>query len=83
MTSFLIGAQLFSMRDRTQTPEDLLATLKALKAVGYNSVQLSGQGAMPDEQIAGMLKETGMIAPGHAHFHGHVRKSPGRDDSPS
>ncbi|HIT00239.1 MAG TPA: sugar phosphate isomerase/epimerase [Candidatus Faecaligallichristensenella faecipullorum] len=63
MTSFLIGAQLFSMRDRTQTPEDLLATLKALKAVGYNSVQLSGQGAMPDEQIAGMLKETGMIAP--------------------
>lgn len=63
MTSFLIGAQLYSMRDRTQTPEALLGTLKALKAVGYTSVQLSGQGAMPDEQIAEMLKETGMIAP--------------------
>ncbi len=47
MTSFLIGAQLYSMRDRTQTPEALLETLKALKAAGYTSVQLSGQGDMP------------------------------------
>lgn len=63
MTSFLIGAQLYSMRDRTQTPEALLETLKALKAAGYTSVQLSGQGDMPDEQIAEMLKETGMMVP--------------------
>ena len=51
------------MRDRTQTPEALLETLKALKAAGYTSVQLSGQGDMPDEQIAEMLKETGMMVP--------------------
>ncbi len=44
MTSYQIGAQLYSVRDMTQTYDGLLSTLKALKFAGYNSAQLSGAG---------------------------------------
>ncbi len=64
MTSFLIGAQLYSVRNHTQTPEELLNTLKALKDMGYSSVQMSGQGAdIPAEQIAEFIQETGQVIP--------------------
>ena len=43
MTRPIIGAQLYSVRDKTQTIEDLRATLKEIKKMGYNTCQLSGQ----------------------------------------
>ena len=38
----LFGAQLYSARDLCQTPEGLYETMKAVKEMGYASVQLSG-----------------------------------------
>lgn len=38
----LIGAQLFSVRDKCQTKEDVRATFKKMKELGYPSVQVSG-----------------------------------------
>ena len=44
MTSYQVGAQMYSVRDRCQTYEGLLAALKELKAGGYNTCQISGVG---------------------------------------
>ena len=42
MYKVLTGAQLYSVRTLTQTPESMDAALKAIKEMGYTSVQLSG-----------------------------------------
>lgn len=61
MTNFQIGAQLYSVRDHCQNAEDMLKCLKDLKALGYNTCQLSGHSAdISAEQIKDMLDETGM-----------------------
>ena len=58
MTKFLTGAQMYSVRTLTQSAESLYEALKAVKAMGYNAVQLSGQSAdIPMERIADMLAE--------------------------
>ena len=61
MTKFQIGAQMYSVRDHTTTAEGLLNALKTVKAIGYNTCQLSGQNReIPPEQIADFLAETGV-----------------------
>ena len=36
-----LGAQFYSIRTKTQTPEDLKASFKAMKDVGYEISQMS------------------------------------------
>ena len=61
MTNFVTGAQMYSVRTLTQSAESLYETLKAIKAMGYNAVQLSGQSRdIPMERIADMLEEFGL-----------------------
>ena len=61
MTNIQIGAQMYSLRDHCQEPGDMLATMKALKAMGYNIVQLSGYNtAIPAQQLKDMLDESGL-----------------------
>ena len=61
MKNFVVGAQLYSVRSLTQTAESLKETLKSIKAMGYNTCQLSGQSReIPDEAVADMLAETGV-----------------------
>ena len=61
MTKFITGAQMYSVRTLTQTAESLYDALKAVKEMGYNAVQLSGQSRdIPMERIADMLQELGL-----------------------
>jgi sugar phosphate isomerase/epimerase len=61
MSNLLVGAQLYSVRDRTQDAESMLKTLKEIKAIGYNTCQLSGHGkAISNDEVCGMLKESGL-----------------------
>lgn len=63
MKNFIVGAQLYSVRNLAQNAEDLKNTLISLKAMGYNTCQLSGQSRdIPDEVVADILAETGMKA---------------------
>lgn len=55
-----LGAQLYSVRDRVTTPEDLRATLIALKAQGYVNAQFSGVPQMGADVWAKISRETGM-----------------------
>ena len=47
-----LGAQLYSVRTFTQTAVDLDATFARLKEIGYECVQLSGEGPIPAEQLS-------------------------------
>lgn len=48
-----LGAQLFSVRTRLQTPEDLRATFRRIREIGYENVQFSGAST----ENAELLKE--------------------------
>lgn len=61
MTNFQIGAQMYSVRDHCQEPAEMLKCMKELKAIGYNTCQLSGHNkAFTAEQLKGMLDESGL-----------------------
>jgi len=61
MTNFQIGAQMYSVRNYCQDPKEMLAAMKILKTMGYNTCQLSGQNKeFTAEQLRGMLDEAGL-----------------------
>ena len=61
MTNFQIGAQMYSVRNHCQNADEMLLAMKALKAMGYNTCQLSGYNrAIPAEQLKDMLDESGL-----------------------
>lgn len=51
-----IGAQFFTLRDFTKTPEDLSETLKKVADIGYKNVQLSGTCEYDPEWMREQLK---------------------------
>ncbi len=64
-----LGAQLYSLRHATKTPEDLKATILKCKEMGYENVQFSGVPNMGAEVWAQISKETGMdIVCTHSDF---------------
>jgi len=59
-----IAAQLYSFRDFIKTPAGVRDTLRKLRAMGYEAVQLSGSIApMPEADLKQMLKDEGVAAP--------------------
>ncbi|MBR4235906.1 MAG: sugar phosphate isomerase/epimerase [Clostridia bacterium] len=61
MKNFVVGAQLYSVRPLMQTEQDIAATFKAIREMGYTTCQLSGQNrSIPSEKIAELLKEAGL-----------------------
>lgn len=57
-----LGAQMYTVRDYCKTAEDLLSSMRKVKELGYNAIQLSGHGKdIPDQFIADALKETGLV----------------------
>ncbi len=61
MNNFIVGAQIYSVRRFTQNANDLSFAMKALKSMGYNTIQLSGQSRdIPDDVIAELLQENGL-----------------------
>jgi sugar phosphate isomerase/epimerase len=55
-----IGAQLYSARDYTKTPEDIKETLRRVKAIGFDVIQISGFGPCDPDILAGWIKELGL-----------------------
>ena len=55
-----IAAQLYNCRDYTKTPEDIEATLRRTKAIGFDVIQISGFGPCDPDLLAGWVKEIGL-----------------------
>lgn len=58
--SSCIAAQLYTLRDYLTTPEDIASTLRRVKKIGYDAVQLSGLGTIATAELAKILREEGL-----------------------
>lgn len=57
-----LGAQMFTVRQYTQSTKDLLDTFSKIRGIGYEAVQVSGIGAdIPVDVVAAGLKDNGLI----------------------
>lgn len=52
---------MYTLRDFLKTPADIAATLKKVKKIGYDAVQLSGLGKIDAKELAGILKGEGLV----------------------
>lgn len=55
-----IAAQLYTVRDYTKTPEGIASTLKRVREIGYEVVQLSGLGPIDVKELKGILDGEGL-----------------------
>ncbi|MDR3247854.1 MAG: sugar phosphate isomerase/epimerase [Treponema sp.] len=55
-----LAAQLYNVRDYTKTPEAIEATLRRVKAIGFDVIQISGFGPCDVDLLAGWIKELGL-----------------------
>ncbi len=64
-----LAAQLFTVRDFTKTQDEIEKTLKKVKEIGYNSVQVSAFGEYDPYWLAEKIKELGLeICASHTPF---------------
>ncbi len=60
MSDMKLGVQLFTLRDKCQTAEDFDSTLKFLKGIGCDVIQISAIGDIAPEKVAESVKRYGM-----------------------
>jgi sugar phosphate isomerase/epimerase len=58
--SSVLGAQLYTLRDFLKTPADIATTLKRVKGIGYNTVQVSGLGPIEPKELKTILDGEGL-----------------------
>ncbi len=56
-----LAAQLFTCHDYTKTPKDIAETLKKVKKIGYDAVQISALGPIDPKELAAMLDGEGLV----------------------
>lgn len=61
MAKTMIAAQLYTVRDFMKTPEDMAKSLKKVKEIGYDAVQLSGNGPIDDKELKKLCDDAGLI----------------------
>ncbi|MFW5787823.1 MAG: sugar phosphate isomerase/epimerase family protein [Halanaerobiales bacterium] len=57
MTEMRVAAQLYTVRDYTDTPEDIAETMKKVKNMGYNAVQVSGFGPIEPAELKAIAED--------------------------
>ncbi len=55
-----VAAQLYTVRDFAKTPAEIAQTLKKIRAIGYQAVQLSGLGPISDSELVAIMKGEGL-----------------------
>jgi sugar phosphate isomerase/epimerase len=61
MEATRVAAQLYTVRQYTQTPSDLAAALRKIRKIGYPAVQISAIGPIGEGDLAKMLRDEGLI----------------------
>jgi sugar phosphate isomerase/epimerase len=56
-----IAAQLYTLRDFCRTPAEIAKTLKLVRSIGYQSVQVSGMGPIDPKELRRMLDGEGLV----------------------
>jgi len=60
MTEHVVGAQLYTVREFTQTAAGFAETLKKVADIGYTAIQISGIGPVDPGEIARMVEDYGL-----------------------
>jgi sugar phosphate isomerase/epimerase len=60
MSNSTIAAQLYTLREYTKTPQDIAATFRRVRKIGYEAVQVSGMGKIDPKELAKILKDEGL-----------------------
>jgi sugar phosphate isomerase/epimerase len=60
MPASAIAAQLYTLREFTKTPADIASTLKRVRKIGYEAVQLSALGKIDPKELANILRGEGL-----------------------
>jgi sugar phosphate isomerase/epimerase len=55
-----VGAQLYTIREFTKTPEDIAGSMKRIKEIGYDAVQVSGFGSIDHQQVKDIMDAEGL-----------------------
>lgn len=55
-----VALQLYTLRDHLKTPEEIAASLKKTRAIGYRSVQASGLGPISEADLLSILDGEGL-----------------------
>ncbi|HEX5323622.1 MAG TPA: sugar phosphate isomerase/epimerase [Capsulimonadaceae bacterium] len=56
-----VAAQLYTLRDYLKTPSDIAISLKKVRAIGYEAVQVSGMGPIDEKELVSILDGEGLI----------------------
>src|SRR5208283_1385186 len=56
-----VAAQLYTVREFAKTPAEIGQTLKKIRAIGYQAVQLSGLGPISESELVAILKGEGLV----------------------
>lgn len=55
-----VAAQLYTLRDHCKTSQDIATTLKKVRAIGYQAVQVSGMGPIDEAELVRMMEGEGL-----------------------
>ncbi len=56
-----VAAQLFTVRERIKTPADIAASMKKVREMGYEAVQVSGMGPIEEAELMKILDGEGLV----------------------
>jgi len=62
MSETCLAAQLYTVREFTQTEADFAESMRKVRKIGYRAVQLSAVGPIPPERVRAILDEEGLTA---------------------
>lgn len=60
MAQSVLAAQLYTVREFTQTADDFASSMKKIRDIGYTGVQVSGIGPIPDAQVKAIVDDVGL-----------------------
>jgi sugar phosphate isomerase/epimerase len=56
-----VAAQLYTVRDFIKTPPEIAASMKRVRKIGYQAVQVSGMGPIAEEELLRILDGEGLV----------------------
>jgi sugar phosphate isomerase/epimerase len=69
MATTQIAAQLYTLRDFIQTPDDIARSMERVREIGYEAVQISGMGPIEAESCRQIMDDNGLtVAATHISF---------------
>lgn len=71
-----VACQLYTLRDHLKTPADIASTLKRVREIGYQAVQVSGMGPIPEEDLNAILAAEGLTCCATHEPSDVIRKEP-------